>query len=225
MPFRAQSAPLCDIAPAAIFCDRWYKHFGLIDSFKACANAKKTIVKIKFLYAAAIGIAAAAIVIFFVMGMGNFIFPGDNQNPGQAQTQPADLQIALKDVMVEKLDDENATVQVVFEVHNPNRSTAILETIHYFLNVGQFQMTAGDIGVSPEGFVAGQENTFPIVGNTTVTLKNTQVAARNNLTASSWDSMVDVTAKYRVDGSYAYRLTGSNFQTNYSEKEFALTFP
>jgi hypothetical protein len=182
-------------------------------------------VKTKFLYAAAIGIAAAAIVIFFVMGMGNFRFPGNSENPGQAQTQPADLQLALKDVMVEKLDDENATVQVVFDVHNPNRSTAILETIHYFLNVGQFQMTAGDIGVSPEGFVAGQENTFPIVGNTTVTLKNTQVAARNNLTASSWNNMVDGTAQYRVEGSYSYRLTGSNFQTSYSEKEFTLTFP
>jgi hypothetical protein len=116
-------------------------------------------------------------------------------------------------------------VQAVFDVHNPNRSTAILETIHYLLYVGQFQMTTGDIGVSPEGFVSGQENTFPIVGNTTVTLKDTQVAARNNLTASSWDSMVDGTAQYRVEGSYSYRLTGSNFQTSYSEKEFALTFP
>lgn len=181
--------------------------------------------KTKFLYAAAIGIAAAAIVIFFVMGMGNFRFPGNSETPGQAQTQPADLQLALKDVNVEKLDDENATVQVVFEVHNPNRSTAILEAIHYFLHVGQFQMTAGDVGVSPEGFLAGQENTFPIVGNTTVTLKDTQDTARNNLTTSSWDSMVDGTAQYRVEGSYSYRLTGSNFQTIYSEKEFTLTFP
>ena len=186
---------------------------------------KRTIVKIKFLLAAAIGIAAAAIVIFFVMGMGNLRFPGISENPGQAQTQPADLQLTLKDVMVEKLDNENATVQVVFDVYNPNRSTSILETIHYFLKVGQFQMTSGDIGVSPEGFLAGQENTFPIVGNTTVTLKNTQVAQRNNLTASSWDSMVNGTAQYTVDGSYSNRLIGSNFQTTYSEKEFAFTFP
>ena len=110
---------------------------------------KRTIVKIKFLLAAAIGIAAAAIVIFFVMGMGNLRFPGISENPGQAQTQPADLQLTLKDVMVEKLDNENATVQVVFDVYNPNRSTSILEAIHYFLKVGKFQMTSGDIGVRP----------------------------------------------------------------------------
>jgi hypothetical protein len=183
-------------------------------------------VNTKVIYAAAGGIAAAAIVIFFIMGMGNFRFPGSSDNtPGAAQTQQADLQLGLKDIVVNKTDDENANVQVVFDVHNPNRSTALLETVHYTLHVGQYQMTTGDIGVSPEGFVAGQESTFPIVGNTTVTLKDTQVAARNNLTASSWDSMVDGTAQYRVEGSYSYRVTGSNFQTSYYEKEFTLTFP
>jgi hypothetical protein len=181
-------------------------------------------VNTKVIYAAAGGIAAAAIAIFFIMGMGNFRFPGNSGTPGVAQTQQADLQLGLKDIIVEKTDNRNATVQVVFEVRNPNRSTAVLETIHYLLYVGQFQMTTGDIGVSPEGFVSGQENTFPIVGNTTVTLKDTQVAARNNLTASSWDSMVDGTAQYRVEGSYSYRLTGSNFQTSYYEKGFTLTF-
>ena len=187
---------------------------------------KDTVVNTKVIFAAAGGIAAAAIAIFFIMGMGNFRFPGNSDNTlGANQTQQADLQLGLKDIIVEKMDDRNATVQVVFDVYNPNRSTAILETIHYLLHVGQFQMTTGDIGVSPEGFLSGQENTFPIVGNTTVTLKNTQVAERNNLTASSWDSMVDGTAQYRVEGSYSYRLTGSNFQTSYYEKGFTLTFP
>jgi hypothetical protein len=86
-------------------------------------------------------------------------------------------------------------------------------------------MTSGDIGATPEGFVSGQENIFPIVGNSMVTLKDTQVAMRNNLTASSWDSMVDGTGQYRVEGVYSYRLTGSNFQTSYFEKGFTLTFP
>jgi hypothetical protein len=180
-------------------------------------------VNTKAIYAVAGGIAAAAIAIFFIMGIGNFRPLGNSEAPGTSQI--ADLQLGLRDIVVEKTDEENANVQVVFDVYNPNRGTAILETIHYTLNVGQYQMTTGDIGVSPEGFVAGQEDIFPIVGNSTVTLKDTQVAVRNNLTASSWDSMVDGTGEYRVEGSYSYRLTGSNFQTSYYEKEFALTFP
>jgi hypothetical protein len=189
-------------------------------------NTKRVPVNTKVIYVAAGCIAAAAIAVFFIMGMGNFRPLGNNEAlPSESQTQIADLQLGLQDIVVEATDEENATVQVVFDVHNPNRSTAILETIHYTLNVGQYQMTTGDIGISPEGFVSGQEDMFPIVGNSTVTLKDTKVAVRNNLTASSWDSMVDGTGQYRVEGSYSYRLTGSNFQTSYFEKEFALTFP
>ncbi len=180
----------------------------------------------KVIYAAAGGIAVVAIAIFFIMSMGNFR-PFDNNavSSNASQTQIADLQLQLRDILVETTDEENANVQVVFDVHNPNRSTAILETIHYTLSVGQYQMTTGNIGVSPEGFVAGQQDIFPVVSDGTVTLRDTQVAVRNNLTASSWDSMVDGTGQYHVEGSYSYRLTGSNFQTNYFEKEFALTFP
>jgi hypothetical protein len=182
-------------------------------------------VNTKAIYAAAGGIAVAAIAIFFIMGIGNFRPLGNSEAPGTSQIQIADLQLGLRDIIVERTDEENANVQVVFDAYNPNRGTAILETIHYTLNVGQYEMTTGDIGVSPEGFVAGQEDIFPIVGNSTVTLRDTQVAVRNNLTASSWDSMVDGTGEYRVEGNYSYRLTGSNFQTSYYEKEFALTFP
>ena len=179
----------------------------------------------KAIYAVAGGVAIAAVAIFFIIGMGNFRPLGNSEDPGTSQTQIADLQLALRDIMVEKTNEENANVQIVFDMHNPNRSTAILETIHYTLDVGQYQMAIGDIGVSPEGFVSGQEDIFPIVGSSTVTLRDTQVAVRNNLTASSWDSMVDGTGQYRVEGMYSYRLTGSNFQTNYFEKEFTLTFP
>jgi hypothetical protein len=183
-------------------------------------------VNTKVIYAAAGGIAVVAIAIFFIMGMGNFRPFDDNEIPSNAsQTPIADLQLQLRDILVETTDEENANVQVVFDVHNPNRSTAILETIHYTISVGQYQMTTGDIGVSPEGFVSGQQDIFPIVSDSTVALRDTQVAVRNNLTASSWDSMVDGTGQYRVEGMYSYRLTGSNFQTNYFEKEFALTFP
>ena len=189
-------------------------------------NEKKAIVNTKVIYAVAGGIVtAAAIAVFFTTGMANLRFPGSSDTAGTAQTQLADLQLQLKDIVVNKTNDKNANVEVVFDVYNPNKSTAILETIHYTLYVSQYQMTTGDIGTSPEGFVSGQEGTFPIVGNSTVTLKDSQIATRNNLTASSWDSMVVGTAHYQLQGSYSYRLIASNFQTSYYEKGLTLTFP
>lgn len=177
----------------------------------------------KVLYAAGVGIAVAAIAIFFMLGSGNIRLPG-----GQQQGTPvtvAELQVDLKDIIVQRIDDRNANVQVIFTAFNPNRGTAILETIHYTLHVDQFQMTSGDIGESPEGFVGSQAGTFTVVSNSTVTLKDSRVAVRNNLTASSWDSMVEGDAQYRVDGTYIYRVTGGNFETTPGEKDFSVTFP
>lgn len=184
---------------------------------------KKAIVNTKILYAAAGGIAVAAIAIFFVLGSGNIRLPGGQQNP--ASIPAAELQVALQDVVVTQTGDRNANVQVVFSAYNPNRGTAILETIHYKLHVGQFQMTSGDIGESPEGFLASQAGTFTVIGNSTITLKDTQVAVRNNLTSSSWDRMVAGDVQYRVDVNYIYRVTGGNFETTPGEKEFSVTFP
>ena len=182
----------------------------------------------KALYAIGGGIAVAAIAIFFVMGQGNLSFPiGQNvQNPitaVQNQTN-VQLQLTLKNIIVNKTNDKDASVQTVFNVLNPGKNTITLETVDYSLYVGQFKMTIGDIGKSPEGFIAGQEDTFPIVPGSAITLRDTQVAVRNNLTASSWDSMVNGTAHYRVEGSYSYRSTGTNFQTGFFEKQFNVTF-
>ena len=90
----------------------------------------------KAIYAVAGGIAEAAIAIFFIMGMQIFRPPGNSEAPGTAQTPVADLQLGLKDVIVEKMNEDNANVQVVFDIRNPNTSTAILETIHYTLTCG-----------------------------------------------------------------------------------------
>lgn len=176
----------------------------------------------KVIFAAAGGIAIAAIALFFIMGSGNIRLPGGQQNTA---SQVSELQVELQDIAVRQADDRSANVQVVFTAHNPNRGTAILETIHYTVYVGQFQMTSGDIGVSPEGFVASQAGTFTVIGNSTITLKDSKVAVRNNLTASSWDSMVEGDAQYKVDVNYIYRVTGGNFETTPGENEFSVTFP
>ncbi len=185
----------------------------------------------KAIYAVGGGIAAAAIAIFFILGQGNLSIPNAQliQNPTNTPTAPnnqtnVDLQISLKSIIVNKTSDKNAKVETIFNAFNPNRSTVTLETVSYAVYVGQYKMASADIGRSPEGFIGGQEDTFPVIAGSTVTLRDTQVAVRNNLTASSWDSMVQGTAHYRVEGAYSYRLTGANFQTAYFEKQFNLTF-
>ncbi|MFL6490868.1 MAG: hypothetical protein ACJ70M_05145, partial [Nitrososphaera sp.] len=75
-------------------------------------NAKKAIVNAKAIYAVAGGIAAAAIAIFFIVGMQYFRPPGNSEAPSTAQAPIADLQLGLKDVIIEKTNEDNANVQV-----------------------------------------------------------------------------------------------------------------
>jgi LEA14-like dessication related protein len=177
----------------------------------------------KFIFIVAGGIAAAAVVIFVLMGSG-IRLPG-SQTDQVVQTQPLELQLSLNEVMAEMQDEETADLRVSFDVYNPNRGTALLETIHYSVYIDRIKMTTGDIGASPEGFVASQEGIFPVVSNTTVTLRDTQPSIRNNLTAEEWDSMVAGDAQYRVEGLYSYKLTGTGFQFSAGEKEFLFTYP
>lgn len=184
----------------------------------------------KAVYAAAGGIAAAAIAIFFLLGQSPqnlSIFPsGQNiQNTASQNQTELKLPLSISRIIINKTSDRNANVQVSFNVSNPNKSTVTLETIHYTLYVGQLKMTSGDIGASPDGFVTAQADLFPIIPDGKVILKDTQVARKNNLTASSWDSMVEGNAHYRIEGTYAFRSTSSSFQTGYFERDFALTFP
>ncbi|MDQ3977753.1 MAG: hypothetical protein M3264_14625, partial [Thermoproteota archaeon] len=55
---------------------------------------KRAIVNTKAIYAVAGGIAAAAIAIFLIIGVGNFRPLGNSEGPGtsQTQTQIGDLQ-------------------------------------------------------------------------------------------------------------------------------------
>lgn len=194
------------------------------EDLKRSSKPENLTVNSKSIFAVAGGIAAAAIVLFLVMGSGLIKLPSSplSQTP---QPAPEDVQLSLGDLKVLKKDDKTAEVAVSFNAFNPNKGTALLETVHYTVYVDKLRMTGGDIGVSPEGFVSSQSGVFPIVSNSTVLLKDSQTATVNNVTASAWNKMVAGQAQYSIQGSYAYQLTGSSFQFSTGEKDFAFTYP
>lgn len=177
----------------------------------------------KMVYAAAGGIAAAAVAIFFLMGQGPIALPGSQQGAPQPSVVPP--VVAVKDISVSQVDGKNAKVKVTFTVKNPNKTTVILETIHYEIHVDNVRMTIGDIGQSPEGFLASQSDVFTIISERTLTVKDEQTAVRTGVAADAWDRMVEGNASYTVTGTYLYRLTLPNLQTTAGEQDFSLTFP
>ena len=176
----------------------------------------------KAIYAAGGGIAVAAVAVFFILGPG--LTPGPATNSTDTRPRVLPPVLAVKDVAVTG-EGESADVKVTFTVENPNNTTVLLETIHYNINVDEQRMTIGDVGQSPEGFLASQGSIFTIVSGSTLTVSNTQAVERNSVNAEAWDKMVAGEATYTVDGTYFYRVTAGNLDTSTGEENFVLTFP
>ena len=141
----------------------------------------------------AIGVALAVLIIFAFLGNGSFnrvVIGGDETkqtipSPSAASAiTVAPIDIKVKNVVASKTNDgKTANVKVAFNVHNPDKNTMILDGIHYNVYVNNTLMTSGNIGTeAPEDVIRSQQG-FPIIGNSTVTLKDTQALQRNNINA------------------------------------------
>ena len=113
----------------------------------------------KLLIYCSITVAAAAIIIFAFLGNRSFYRVITNENNikvnGMASTAAAapatnmgPLDIKVKNVVVNKTNGEkSANIQVVFDVHNPNTNTMILDGIRYNVYVDNTLITSGNIGI------------------------------------------------------------------------------
>jgi hypothetical protein len=178
----------------------------------------------KLIYAAAGGIAVAAVAVFFLLGPGVKPPGTGDQKPQVTVSPPA---ITLKNVTAVKTSDDSASMLVTFSVKNTNPTTLVLEAIHYDVSVDNVRLATGDWGGTGEGFVTGSDQLTVLVSGTTVNLKDSHatVLKRSTENAKAWDDMVSGHASFAFSGTTAYRLTAANLETTAQEQTFNLTYP
>src|SRR5918994_132129 len=183
--------------------------------------------KRKAVYALAIGIAIAAVVILV---MARVTSPSGTSSV--REEQPADspegndfagIDISVENVTAERNQDNETNVQVQFRAFNPNKSTVILEAITYNVFANNTRIVSGDIGEKLEGFVASQESVFPIIANGTITLKDSHHLPQGELAAKNLEEMLNGQARYTINGTYSYKQT-SSIQAIGADRDFELTF-
>ena len=191
-----------------------------------------------------IGVIGAAVITFVFLGNGSFnrvLINGDETKhttpaahtststsiyaPTAAATTVNPIDIKVKNVASKTLDNKStATLQVAFDVYNPNANTMILDGIHYNLYVKNVHIASGDIGTeAPEDIIRSQ-NGFPVIANSTVTLTDTQAIHRNNVNTITWENIAEGMANYVINGTYSYRQT-AGLQASGGANQFSLTFP
>ena len=182
-------------------------------------------------------VAIAVVVGITYWGFAYYNEGADRQDPGPAvqssassETQSEDrndnpIVISIKNITVEPTDSSHSNLQIAFDAHNPNRGTIILESIQYKVLVNNSEVASGEIGERLEGFLESQDNVFPVIGSGNVTLKDTDLLARNSENSDIWNRLsMNQIDSYEVNGTYSFSQT-STLQASGGDRPFTLNFP
>ena len=141
-----------------------------------------------------------------------------------ALSEAKQLEISLNNLSFTPINNNDINIKTAFNVYNPNIGTLLLENIKYNILLDNIRISSGDIGKKPEGFVASQENIYPIIGNSTVILKDDKTISKDNRIAGVWSKILDEKSKFQIQGNFAYKQT-SSFQATAGEIAFQLNYP
>jgi hypothetical protein len=182
-------------------------------------------------------VAIAVVVGITYWGFAYYNEGVDRQDPGPAVQSSASSEIqsedrndnpiviSIKNITVEPTDSSHSNLQIAFDAYNPNRGTIILESIQYKVLINNSEVASGEIGERLEGFLESQDNVFPVIGSGNVTLKDTDLLARNSENSDLWNRLsMNQIDSYQVNGTYSFSQT-STLQASGGDRPFTLNFP
>jgi hypothetical protein len=182
-------------------------------------------------------VAIAVVVGITYWGFAYYNEGADRQDPGPAVQSSASSEIqsedrndnpiviSIKNITVEPTDSSHSNLQIAFDAYNPNRGTIILESIQYKVLINNSEVASGEIGERLEGFLESQDNVFPVIGSGNVTLKDTDLLARNSENSDLWNRLsMNQIDSYQVNGTYSFSQT-STLQASGGDRPFTLNFP
>ena len=167
---------------------------------------------------------AAVLGIIGILGAIVLVGP-DMQAPGQGNNNSVEnaptielLEVELADLSVTKINERSATIEIAFEIFNPNPRAVIVQTMDYNLFETGFssyeQLAGGTIGSRPEGMVEFGSNYYTLLGENSIVLKKTMVIKNTASSSELWDSLKSEyengesgSAKWWVYGTVYFNLS------------------
>jgi hypothetical protein len=144
------------------------------------------------------------------------------------ETQTSNLQkqirISITNLTVNRINDNDSNVQVIFDVTNPSEGTIILEEIQYNIIVKNTRLVSGSIGQKLEGFLTPAADIYPIIGNSSIMLKDRKMIDRHNFDSTIWNNFDQEKTSVTINGTISYKST-TGLESNRSEKDFRFIVP
>jgi hypothetical protein len=145
-------------------------------------------------------------------------------NETQTSSSQKQIRISITNLTVNRINDNDSNVQVIFDVTNPSEGTIILEEIQYNIIVKNTKLVSGSIGQKLEGFLTPAADIYPIIGNSSIILKDRKMIDRHNFDSTIWNNFDQEKTSVTINGTISYKST-TGLESNRSEKDFRFTVP
>ena len=135
------------------------------------------------------------------------------------------LQVELDNLSVSTISERKAIIDIAFKISNPNPRAVIVQTMDYQLYATAYsddeQISGGEIGSRPTGMVEFGSNYYVLLGDNSITLKETITLRGSENTPELWTVLRDVSTSWRVTGDVFYNLSS---MTSRQENELHFEF-
>ena len=194
-------------------------HFIL--TFKKYTQESKP-VNPKIFVGAAAGILVVILVMFTLTGTSVVSdVEGGFFSPSSQGQQVLPLAMELFDISILEVTDERATLEIKFKVSNPNFKSVMLQHIKYSVYHNDDRIAAGEIGSSPEGFLASP-NYFIILNERPSLIGEKFTIMNTGNTPELWETLNKNELNWRVSGEAFFNLSSITAgQENILEFDFS----
>jgi hypothetical protein len=125
------------------------------------------------------------------------------------QIQP--ISIEVEDVTILEVNERDATIEIKFNIKNPNPTSMIVQVIDYQIfetgSSDEKQISGGQIGSRAGGMVEFGNNYYTLLGKNSILLKDKIILKNTGNTPQLWSSLESNTAKWKITGVVYYNLS------------------
>ena len=194
-------------------------HF--ISTFKKYTQESKPM-NPKIVVGGVAGVLITIIVVFTLTGTSVISdVEGGFFSPSSQGQQVLPLAMELFDISILEVTDERATLEIKFKVSNPNFKSVMLQHIKYSVYHNDDRIVAGEIGSSPEGFLASP-NYFIILNERPSLIGEKFTITNTGNTPELWETLNKNELNWRVTGQAFFNLSSITAgQENILEFDFS----
>lgn len=168
----------------------------------------------KSLVGAAVGILGVIIVIVAILpgsGLLQNILPEGIQLPGSLDTIASDikpLDVKLNQISILEISEKETTLELKFDVSNPNDKTLLLEMISYQVHENGVKVGNGEVGERLAGQLASS-NYFTVLSGNPLKITDKLTIKNTGKNPEFWSTLQNGIPKWRVSGEAFYTTTSA----------------